>query len=426
MPGGIRLLSRTEAEMLASLPPAGTIQIFSNQDQGDAPYTVDSAGNFLPLQGLPGADGELTYLDHGNTGATETVDVQVANIQRLVANAATVTLTLSNPPASGTPGVVRLLLEQDGSGGRDWAFPGSVDWGTPGEPVWTSRVAGDIDVVDLTTVDGGTSYIAAFVPDATAAGTLDTILAASSGEDIADALSGAAAPDAGNVFATMADVGGGTPGFVGCTAYHSTTESFLTTATRAALLDSDEIDTDNYHYTSAANLTGTVAKTATSPNIVGTGTSFTTELGINQVIVIPGTAAEIGVVKAITDNTHLELWQTMANSASGQTATRQNQYAAVPAGKAGKHGVAGSSFINGYSGTATSNIAVSRNGVVLRGTRTTMPIVAAYWTSGYTIVDCAEGDYFAVVLANNSSATQLLGNALAEAQTGLVVQFLGA
>lgn len=38
---------------------------------------------------------------------------------------------------------------------------------------------------------------------------LDTILAASSGQDIADALSGAAAPDSGNVFATMADVGGG-------------------------------------------------------------------------------------------------------------------------------------------------------------------------------------------------------------------------
>ncbi len=38
---------------------------------------------------------------------------------------------------------------------------------------------------------------------------LDAIITASAGEDIADALSGAAAPDAGNVFATMADIGGG-------------------------------------------------------------------------------------------------------------------------------------------------------------------------------------------------------------------------
>ena len=41
------------------------------------------------------------------------------------------------------------------------------------------------------------------------ASSLDAVLAASSGEDTADALSGAASPDASNVFATMADVGGG-------------------------------------------------------------------------------------------------------------------------------------------------------------------------------------------------------------------------
>lgn len=44
---------------------------------------------------------------------------------------------------------------------------------------------------------------------AAAAADLDTVIAASSGQDVADALAGAAAPDAGNVFATMADVGGG-------------------------------------------------------------------------------------------------------------------------------------------------------------------------------------------------------------------------
>jgi hypothetical protein len=38
---------------------------------------------------------------------------------------------------------------------------------------------------------------------------LDAVIAVSGGQDISDALSGAAAPDAGNVFATMADIGGG-------------------------------------------------------------------------------------------------------------------------------------------------------------------------------------------------------------------------
>jgi len=45
------------------------------------------------------------------------------------------------------------------------------------------------------------------IPGSTAAD-LDALIAASSGQDIADALAGAAAPDAANVFATMADVGG--------------------------------------------------------------------------------------------------------------------------------------------------------------------------------------------------------------------------
>jgi len=36
---------------------------------------------------------------------------------------------------------------------------------------------------------------------------LDAVLAVSTGQDIADALTGAASPDAGNVFATIADIG---------------------------------------------------------------------------------------------------------------------------------------------------------------------------------------------------------------------------
>ncbi len=47
------------------------------------------------------------------------------------------------------------------------------------------------------------------IPGCSASSDLDAIIAASAGQDIADALAGAAAPDAGNVFATMADVGGG-------------------------------------------------------------------------------------------------------------------------------------------------------------------------------------------------------------------------
>ncbi len=81
---------------------------------------------------------------------------------------------------------------------------------------------------------------------------------------------------------------------------------------------------DDAHFTSAAALTGTVAKTASSAAVVGTGTLFTTELTVGQVISIPGTSAEKAVVTAIADNTHLTLSVAMAHTATGQTATRVN------------------------------------------------------------------------------------------------------
>jgi hypothetical protein len=97
----------------------------------------------------------------------------------------------------------------------------------------------------------------------------------------------------------------------------------------------DDRDTDSYHFTSAAALTGTVAKTATSPTITGSGTSFTTELSVNQVFQVPGTATEIVVVKSIESNTSLTAWSNLANTASGQTGTRLNNYVAIPAGLGG-------------------------------------------------------------------------------------------
>ncbi len=87
-------------------------------------------------------------------------------------------------------------------------------------------------------------------------------------------------------------------------------------------LNVDDLDVGDMHYTSNAALTGTVAKTASSAALVGTGTAFTTELSVGQVFSVPGTAVEKRVVTAITDNTHLTVNTAYANSASGQTATR--------------------------------------------------------------------------------------------------------
>lgn len=53
---------------------------------------------------------------------------------------------------------------------------------------------------------------------------LDAILTASAGQDVADALTGAAAPDAGNVYATMADVSGGAIKYPFATNYFAETK----------------------------------------------------------------------------------------------------------------------------------------------------------------------------------------------------------
>lgn len=137
-------------------PSSGKATVFFSTEEG-APAYKDDGGTVTSLQG---DDGELTYNNHGNTGATETIDWSAHYVHRLVLNAATVTISYSNVPATGTFAVIRVWLEQDGTGGRDLAWPAATEWGTVGEPDWTTRAAGDIDIVDLMTVDGGTSVIA--------------------------------------------------------------------------------------------------------------------------------------------------------------------------------------------------------------------------------------------------------------------------
>lgn len=107
-------------------------------------------------------------------------------------------------------------------------------------------------------------------------------------------------------------------------AYHDANQSINNATQTVLLLNSDDLDTDNMHYTSSANLTGTVAKTNGSATLTGTGTAFTSELSVGQLINVPGVAAEVRVVTAIASDTSLTVDAAFANSASGQTANRYN------------------------------------------------------------------------------------------------------
>lgn len=221
-------------------------------------------------------------------------------------------------------------------------------------------------------------------------------------------------------------------GFIGCKVYHSTTQAFTAGLDTHMLFDTEECDTNTFHFTSAANLTGTVAKTASSAAIVGTGTSFTTELTVNQVISIPGTAAEIGVVKLITDNTHLTLWQTMANTASGQTATRKNEYVAIPAGYGGYYRVTGK--VNSpYDATTNPQVAarITKNGSIITGSGGGSYVTGTQDLSGTDNkpdsgpVSLAAGDYIGLKTYTANALT--MGSASAnESSTTLAIEFLGS
>jgi hypothetical protein len=179
---------------------------------------------------------------------------------------------------------------------------------------------------------------------------------------------------------------------------------------------SDPVDTDNYHFTSDSALTGTVAKTASSVSIVGSSTLFTSELTVNQVITIPGTATEIGVVRTITDNTHLDLWQTMANSASGQTATRRSNYVAIPAGLGGKY------LFTMYLGSGANpnayNYCIARYGtgpttsgqVVYTPAKNSSGATRTVW-DGTNMLVMADGSYIQLRGTDSSSTTIEAGSA---------------
>lgn len=220
---------------------------------------------------------------------------------------------------------------------------------------------------------------------------------------------------AGNVVGPFAATG--SQSRHGCRARHSTTQTVGSASTAPMALDTETFDTDGYHFTSAAALTGTVAKTNGSPNIVGTGTSFTTELTVNQVISIPGTATEIGVVKTITDNTHIVLWQNMANTASGQTATRRSEFVAIPAGRAGLYSVSGGLRWTTVTAAKLSGPAIYLNGNLSNGGTA---IAVDYLQSVASSVNIkevsteyvfAEGDYIALCFVNNESGTVTITNA---------------
>jgi hypothetical protein len=90
----------------------------------------------------------------GNTGATRTFDLSVANFFSATLDQSS-TFTFSNPPASGDFGV--FVLELTNGGAYVITYPASVDFVGGTAPTLTSS---GVDQLVFTTRDGGTTYFA--------------------------------------------------------------------------------------------------------------------------------------------------------------------------------------------------------------------------------------------------------------------------
>ncbi len=107
--------------------------------------------------------------DFGITSTSPTSSSNAMTIDLALGNAfqhtltENTTVTLSNPPASGTFGECIIKFVQDSST-RTVTWPASVIWPGNTAPV-ISTASGDIDIVTLKTWDGGTTWFGNFSQD---------------------------------------------------------------------------------------------------------------------------------------------------------------------------------------------------------------------------------------------------------------------
>jgi hypothetical protein len=165
----IPIVLRTAAEADVPTPDTDQTTLFMDADDSNAPAYKDDGGTVHPLAG-GGRRRPAQLPDHGNTGSTETVDASAGDIHRLVANAATVTLTLTGCARVGHALHLRLYLVPGRHGRPRLGLPGKRDVRRRRRARLDPSGANALDLVDLTTLDGGTTYYAVVVGRPGAAG----------------------------------------------------------------------------------------------------------------------------------------------------------------------------------------------------------------------------------------------------------------
>jgi uncharacterized protein YjbI with pentapeptide repeats len=91
------------------------------------------------------------------SSGTLTLNLETSNIFTVSLNAAITTLTISNPPASGSGGSFTLIFTADGTA-RAVTWPAAIKWAGGTAPTITSA-SGKVDTFSFFTSNGGTNWI---------------------------------------------------------------------------------------------------------------------------------------------------------------------------------------------------------------------------------------------------------------------------
>ena len=167
--GIISAVSSSYTLPMASASTLGGVRIGSgiSVDQGNGFLNTDvrlTTNTFTGSQNLQ--DNELIRAkirDYSETVSSPTIsagtlvlNLETSNIFTVSLNAAISTLTISNPPASGSGGSFTLIFTADGTA-RAVTWPASIKWAGGTAPTLTST-SGKVDSFAFFTSDGGTTW----------------------------------------------------------------------------------------------------------------------------------------------------------------------------------------------------------------------------------------------------------------------------
>lgn len=133
-------LTDTQLNALASAAILGTAQAWSDSEQ--RAVKLRDYSETLTTVAASGASYAMDY------SASQNYDITLT---------AACTLSITNPPASGSMGSVTVILRQGGSGSYGITDPAGTVWPNGTAPTLSTAV-GKVDILSYMTVDGGSTW----------------------------------------------------------------------------------------------------------------------------------------------------------------------------------------------------------------------------------------------------------------------------